>query len=188
VTTTIFSAVDAILVRPLPYAEPDRLVAVYAQNAARGYSKTKHLVPGLPSWRDESRTLERWHLDVVVVLAVREGGDAERVEARASPRCARSRCSREAVAGPRARAEEETPGARRRRAARATRSGPRRYGADSSIVGRTITSTATPRVRGRRDAAGVPLPERGELWMPLPPDAAADSAASRYHAGAIGRG
>ena len=36
VTTTIFSAVDGILLRPLPYPNADRLVAIYSRLAAKG--------------------------------------------------------------------------------------------------------------------------------------------------------
>ena len=34
--TTIFSAVDVFLYRPLPYPEPDRLVQVWSTNEQRG--------------------------------------------------------------------------------------------------------------------------------------------------------
>src|SRR5207253_2169198 len=56
VTTTILSAVNAILVRPLPYPNADQLVAVYSQNIERGYHGTNISYPDFASWRDESTT------------------------------------------------------------------------------------------------------------------------------------
>src|SRR5215212_4782851 len=37
--TAIFSAVDAILIRALPYADPDRLVMVWEDNTAAGFPR-----------------------------------------------------------------------------------------------------------------------------------------------------
>jgi hypothetical protein len=56
VTTTIFSAVDAILFRPLPYPDADRLVAVYSQNVALGYHGTNISYNDYASWRDENQS------------------------------------------------------------------------------------------------------------------------------------
>ena len=35
-STAIFSAVDAVLLRPLPYPDPDRLVAIHSTRPQRG--------------------------------------------------------------------------------------------------------------------------------------------------------
>src|ERR1043166_4289990 len=56
VTTTIFSAVDAILIRPLPYPDADHLVAVYAQNVPRNYHGTNISYKDYASWRDENQS------------------------------------------------------------------------------------------------------------------------------------
>jgi len=46
-TTAVFSVVDAVLVRGLPYAAPDRLQAVYERGDKGGLR-----VPSYPTFRD----------------------------------------------------------------------------------------------------------------------------------------
>src|ERR1044071_1545201 len=55
VTTTIFSSVNAILIRPLPYPDADRLLAVYSQNIPHGYHETIGYLDYV-SYRDDNHT------------------------------------------------------------------------------------------------------------------------------------
>jgi putative ABC transport system permease protein len=58
VNTTIFSAVDVFLIRPLPYPQPDRLLQVWTTNELRGGRQSDVSPPDFIDWRRESRTLD----------------------------------------------------------------------------------------------------------------------------------
>ena len=49
--TAIFSFVNAILLRPLPYKDADRLVTVYENYRANGWLKNAVAAPLLEVWR-----------------------------------------------------------------------------------------------------------------------------------------
>ena len=52
--SAIFSVVDAVLLKPLPYDRPDQLVNVYEHNAARGFSRFSVCLHNLDDWRRQS--------------------------------------------------------------------------------------------------------------------------------------
>lgn len=52
--TVIFSAVNAVLLRPLPYPEPDRLFAVWSQSATRGNEPMHVSAADFYDWRTQS--------------------------------------------------------------------------------------------------------------------------------------
>jgi predicted permease len=55
-TTAIFSIVDAVLLRPLRLAEPDRLVAVFETNSARSIDEQGPSGPNFLDWRNAARS------------------------------------------------------------------------------------------------------------------------------------
>jgi predicted permease len=56
--TAIFSIVNAVLLRPLPFADPSRLVLVFATDARRGDRFDSASYPAFVDWRDQNTTFE----------------------------------------------------------------------------------------------------------------------------------
>ena len=53
--TAIFSAVDAVLIRPLPYADADRVVLVWEDNTAAGFPRNTPAPGDFSEWRRRTR-------------------------------------------------------------------------------------------------------------------------------------
>ncbi len=58
VNTAIFSVVDAVLLRPLPYPEPERLVMLWTTMRLQGTSNSGSALPDYREWRDRSHSFE----------------------------------------------------------------------------------------------------------------------------------
>jgi putative ABC transport system permease protein len=58
----VASVVDAVLVRPLPFAQADRLVALWSSSPARGLDKTRVSGPEYESWRQAATAFDRMAL------------------------------------------------------------------------------------------------------------------------------
>jgi putative ABC transport system permease protein len=56
--TAIFSVVDAVLLRPMPYPEAERLVFLWSTLRSQGISASGSAMPDYREWRDQNRTLE----------------------------------------------------------------------------------------------------------------------------------
>lgn len=73
--TAIFSAVNALVLRPLALPEPDRLAAVYETNLSRGLTAFDASVPNYVDWRDRSASWES--LAAVRPVSMNLVGDTE---------------------------------------------------------------------------------------------------------------
>src|SRR4051812_13271235 len=62
-TTTMFSATNAVLLKPLPYPDPGRIVAVRETRAQPGFEKTNMAAREYLDWARESRVLR----DAVII-------------------------------------------------------------------------------------------------------------------------
>ena len=75
----IFTVADSILLRPLPYHEPDRLVMVWETNAARGVDRNVVSAPNFFDWREQSESFEDMGAFSVASATLMLGGEPQRV-------------------------------------------------------------------------------------------------------------
>ena len=81
-TSTIFSVLNAAVLRPLPFEEPDRLVAIREFDPERGRVRNA-IVSNVLAWREQSQTLEQIALGmggVGLTVPVSAGGGTARVQ------------------------------------------------------------------------------------------------------------
>src|SRR5215471_7561527 len=61
--TAIFSLVDTLLIRPLPFADPSRTMLVWQSNLAKGYPKAPVTSADFQDWRDRNHVFD--HISAV---------------------------------------------------------------------------------------------------------------------------
>ena len=168
--TTIFGVVDAVLLRPLPYAQPERLVAVWP---AHGFSMAEYA-----GFRDRARTLSALAGYRDAVGASLSGdGEPERLEAATVSATLFATLGVDAAVGRTLVAGEDEPG-RSDVVVLGDGLWRRRFGADPGIVGRRIRIDGDPRTVVGVMPASFRFP-RGttELWLPMTIDPANPGAA-----------
>ena len=79
-TCAIFSLINGILLRPLPYARPNELVVLWTRNASRGVEHNVSSVPDFVAWRDRTRSFSEIAALVPQPLTL-DGSPVERIKA-----------------------------------------------------------------------------------------------------------
>ncbi|HEY7179974.1 MAG TPA: ABC transporter permease, partial [Blastocatellia bacterium] len=180
--TAIFSVVNAVLLRALPYPQAERIVVLWGKNESLKLNQAEFPAsyPDFMDWRERSRSFTQLAAMLPGSFNLSGGGEAERVGGVAVSADFFNALGVGAALGRAFDAEEERVGAE-----------PvvllghglwsRRFGADPQIIGRNVTLDGKRyRVVGVMPAGfafphGTDLPtlfgfpERVELWTPLIP-------------------
>ena len=83
-TSAIFSVVNGVLLKPLPYRDPDRIVVVWENNLRRNRPRNVIGSANFVEWRERSRTLERIGMTGPTRLNMVLDGQPEEVAGRAA--------------------------------------------------------------------------------------------------------
>jgi putative ABC transport system permease protein len=166
--TIVFGMVDAVLLRPLPFRAPGRLVTLWNRPSQPGVPRLEISLRELAEWRARSRSLAEPAVTVIVANEITVSGGGAPFRARFSSSSANffTVLGVEAALGRTFRpGVEDRPGVRVALLSDALWR--RRFGADPAVVGRRLALDGEP-----FEVVGVlprdlPLPHSAELWLPL---------------------
>lgn len=79
--TTIFSVVNAVLMAPLPYKEPDRLIRIWESNQGQGRTETPVSVPNFQDWQKQQTVFEQLAASELTTFNLTGRGEPQRIPA-----------------------------------------------------------------------------------------------------------
>jgi len=168
--TAIFSVVNAVILRPLPFDRPQRLVQVAEKNDAMRLPLFGASVLNYLSWKEQTQTLQLAAIGFGTFALSGDGEPEQYTGGRISPSLMPV-LGLSPVAGRAFVDEDERPGA-----PRVVLIGEalwkRRFGRDPAIVGRTLTLNGLDHTVVGIAPAALPVLTGGDLWAPLTIDPA----------------
>ncbi len=173
-TSAMFSVIDAVLLRPLPYNEPDRLVMVWGKLSGIGLPRDQNAVsaPEFIDFQAMNQVFERIAAFTGSSFNLTVEGGPERVQGASVSASLFPLLRVQPVLGRSFRPEEDQPG-RDNVVLLSHGVWQRRFGSDPSLIGKTLTlSGKVYSVIGilPRD---FELPDQAEIWKPIAFDAEA---------------
>ena len=169
--TAIFSVVNAVLLRPLPYPYPERIMTVWQNLETRGGPEREYTSPAdFKDWKEQNQTFE--HMAALTGWGPTLTGQSEPEQLRGAAVSYDmfSVLGVEPALGRSFTEEEDRPGAERV-VILSNGLWRRRFGADPSLVGSTISlgGESYTVIGVMPPGFKFPIINRTELWRPLSP-------------------
>jgi putative ABC transport system permease protein len=169
VNGTIFSVVDGVLLQPYPYPEADRIVVLNSANPKQGITRASVSYPDFKDWRDGAASFATLAAFQGRSLTISDGtSEPERYAGAAVSATLFGLLGTPPALGRDFGPDDDRPGAE-----------PvvllsddvwrRRYSADPSVVGRSISVNGRPHTVIGVMPEGFRFPETQRLWVPLAP-------------------
>src|SRR6478672_6259879 len=165
--TTIFSFVNGILLRPLPYPQSERLVVINETAVKQGVPSMSTSFPNFLDWRAQNHVFE----DIASYsdgenFSLTGAGEPERLRGADVSQGTFELLRVAPVLGRTFTAEEDKP---KQDAVVILGNGlwQRRFGSDAQVIGKTIILNSRQRTVIGVMPPGFKFPENAELWVPL---------------------
>lgn len=165
--SAIFSVVNAVLLRPLPYQDPDRLVMVWEDSTKSGYPRDTPAAANYIDWRNQNQVFEGMAAIAEQNFNLTGTGEPERIEGRLVSANLFSLLGIEPQAGRAFLAEEDQPG-HNRVVILSHGLWQRRFGSDAKLLGQTLTLNGE-----NHTVVGIMPPHfqfptrEDQLWVPI---------------------
>ncbi|HVG18824.1 MAG TPA: ABC transporter permease, partial [Blastocatellia bacterium] len=165
--TAIFSVVNAILLRPLPYKNPDRISMVWLDNKRMGVDQDWHSYPNFMDYKEQSQTFDDMAAFNDRSFNLTGAGEPVRITGVWATASLFSVLGIEPALGRAFTVEEEEPG---KNLVVVLSNGlwQRRFGADPNVLGQLINLNGVNReIIGVMPASFVFPEKETEMWVPL---------------------
>ncbi|HEX8282764.1 MAG TPA: ABC transporter permease [Pyrinomonadaceae bacterium] len=165
--SAIFSVVNAVLLRPLPYQNPERLVMVWEENNKSGYPKDTPAAANFVDWREQNQVFEGMAAVAEQDFNLTGAGEPERLSGRRVSADLFSLLGVAPHAGRTFAPEEDRPGANKV-VVLSHGLWQRRFGADPTLIGKTLSLNGEPHTVVGVMPPRFQFPSRlDELWVPI---------------------
>ena len=166
--SAIFSVVNAVLLRPLPYPAPDRLMTLWSFNPRQGFDKDVSAYPNFDDWRRRSASFDGLSAYFGADFALTQAGDPTSIRGAlvtpgffetfgVAPARGRTFSAREGAAGA------------NRVAILSHALWQSRFGADPAVLERSIVLNGTAHEIVGVMPASFAFPDGVDVWTPLAP-------------------
>ena len=177
--SAIFSVVSAVLLRPLPYPESERIAVLDGVNPAKGFTQINMSVPDFADWQKQNQVFEQMAGYVTGGSVLTSGNETERVRG-TSVTADFFPLMRINAAKGRALQPDDSEKGRDSVVLLSHGLWQRRFGGDENVIGTNlILSNESTTIVGVMPA-GFDYPEQTELWVPFPLEPAAERRDNRY--------
>jgi putative ABC transport system permease protein len=164
--TAIFSVVNAVMLRPLPYDHPDRLVWIAEKNDTLNLPQFAASVLNYLSWKEQSRTFESMGAFGFATFNLTDSGDPEQLTGGTVTPSLFPLLGIKPVLGRSFADHEDRPGS-----SRVAMIGEglwkRRFGGDPAMVGRHLTLNGIDTTVVGIAPASLALLSNGDVWIPM---------------------
>jgi putative ABC transport system permease protein len=179
-TTAIFTVVDTVLLKPLPFPDSERLVKLWETRVSEGTLRNVVSDPNFVDWREQNQSFERLAAYFSASVTVTGGELPEQVQVAATTADFFPVLGAEPLAGRFYQSEEE------RVIVLSQGLWQRRFGSDPAALGKTMVVDGEPMVVIGVAPRTLRFPEGAVLWLPFRLDTAA-SERSRHRLHVLGK-